>query len=249
MLAVILPVLGGLAMISLAGGASSASTTAPSARPAAGAFANGYASFLNGRLAASSLPEATPAVRALAASGGDVPPAYRGRVALHQVVFTGVLGARQARALIVARAGAHTLEAELGLTYTGRQWQVSALVPPDFSTVFSPPPPPVQVPAAARAAARAFALDYADYRTGARATPPAGLSTIRGQIAAGHDPLSGIPRAHAAAQLTALHLLPQGQSSPVDAVLVAGGRRLRFTFILARSGNGWQAWQFPVRQP
>ena len=188
---VLLPVLGGLALISMRGKASSASTVAPSARPAASAFASAYISFLNGRLAAAALPDATAAVRTLASSGGRVPAAYQGKLVFGGVRFSGVLGARRANAGLIARAGSHTLEASIALAYAGGRWQVTTLVPPDFSTVFSPANPPVSVSPAVRAAARSFALAYADYRTGASARPPEALPAIERQLAAGQDPLAG----------------------------------------------------------
>jgi hypothetical protein len=248
-LALLLPVLAGLALISLRGGASSASTVAPSARPAAAAFASAYVSFLNGGTAAPALPGATAAVRSLAASGGRVPVAYRGKVVLRNVQSGSVLGATSASALLVARTGSQTLDAALALRYVGSRWLVTGLVPPDFSTVFSPPPPPVRVPTAVRAAALAFAFAYADYRTGARARPPAGLPTIESQIAGQQDPLAGTPRTHAAARVLGLAMLPQGQLTPVDATLAAGGHRLTFTFILQLTRGGWQPWSFPESQP
>lgn len=247
--AVIVPVLAGLALISLRGGASSASTVAPSARPAAAAFVNAYVSFLNARSGAAALPDATPGARTLAASGGRVPVAYRGKVVLSGVRFSGVLGATSASALMIARAGSRTLEAEMSLGYAGGRWAVRALVPPDFDTVFSPPAPRVVVPSAIHAAARTFALAYADYRTGASAHPPGGLSTIEGQIAAHQDPLAATARTGAAARLLRLEVLPEGNVVPVDATVIAGGHRLAFTFFLEQSASGrWQPGSFPVSQ-
>lgn len=248
-LALIVPVLAGLALVALRGSASSASTVAPSARPTATAFARAYVSFLNGRLAASALPDMTERSRALASSGGRVPVVYRGQVVLRAVSFTGVLGATSASARVIARAGRHTLEAAFALGYTGGHWRLTHLVPPDFPTVFSPPAPPVSVPPAARAAAQAFALAYVDYRTGARADAPAGLPTVERQIAADQDPLAATARTRAPAHLVRLQLLPQGQLTAVDAVLAAGGRRLRFSLILEATGGGWQPWSFPVSEP
>jgi hypothetical protein len=252
LLVLALPVLAGLALISLRGGASSASTVAPSARPAAGAFASAYVSFLNGRLAASALPDATASVRATAASGLRAPAAYQDRVVLRSVPFRGVLGATQASAGVVAYAGGHTLEAELALGYAGSRWRVTALVPPDFDTVFSSPSPPAPAAAApaVRAAARAFALAYAAYRTGARPQPPGGSPTIERQIAARQDPLAATPRTGAAVRLLVLALLAQGNVAPVDATVIAGGRRLAFTFLLQQDSSGaWLPDSFPVSQP
>jgi hypothetical protein len=248
-LALIAPVVAGLALVALRGSASSASTVAPSARPTATAFARAYVSFLNGHLAASELPDMTERTRALAASGGRVPAAYRGRVVLRAVPFNGVLGATSASARIIARAGRHSVEAAFALGYAGGHWSVTTLVPPDFPTVFSPPAPPVSVPAAARAAARTFALAYADYRTGARANPPAGQPTLERQIAAGQDPLAATARTGARARLVRMALLPQGRLTAVDAALSAGGRRLSFGFILQAAGGGWQPSSFPVSEP
>jgi hypothetical protein len=248
-LSVLAPVVAGLALISLRGSASSASTVAPSARPTATAFVHAYVSFLNGRTAAWALPDATATTRALASSSGRVPVADQGAVVLRSVRFSGVLGATSANARLVASAGARTLYADMALAYAGDGWLVTDLVPPDFSTVFSPPAPPIRVPPAARAAAEAFAVAYADYRTGRRTQPPSGLPTITGQIAARKDPLAGAAPAGAIANLVRLQLLPQGQTTAVDAVLAAGGRRLAFGFLLEYVDGRWQAWQFPVSVP
>lgn len=248
-MAALVAVLGALAAISLRGGASSASTVAPSARPAANAFARAYVEFLNGRLTAQALPDATSQVKGVASSGGRVPKAYRGKAVLHRVAFNGVLGARRASALVLAGAGSRRVEAQFTLGYARGRWQITSLVPPDFSTLFAPGAPPVRVPAAERQAAAEFALAYANYRTGAGKGPPAGLSTIRSQIATHHDPLAGIRPTRTAARLVQLQMLPQGELTVVDAVLAAGGRRLAFGFTMEQAGGHWQAWQFPVREP
>jgi hypothetical protein len=246
-LVVAVPVLAGLALISLRGGASSASTVAPSARPVALAFAGAYVSFLNGRLAASELPDATASVRVTAASGLRVPTAYQGKVMLRSVPFTGVLGAMRANAGLVARAGRYTLETALALTYVGGRWRVTTLVPPDFDTVFSPPAQPASVPSAVRSAAREFARAYADYRTGARPNQPSGSPAIERQIAAHQDPLAAIAHTGATARVLGLQLLSEGDVTPVDATVVAGGRRLAFTFLLQQNASGrWLAGSFPV---
>jgi hypothetical protein len=246
---VLVPVLGGLALISLRGGASSASTVAPSGRPAASSFAGAYISFLNGRLAAAELPDTTAAVRSLASSGRRAPAAYQGKLVLRSVRFSGVLGAKRASGGVIARAGTHTLEAAFTLAYAGGRWQVTRLVPPDFSTVFSPPNPPVSVPPVVRAAARSFALASADYRTGASARPPGGLTGIQQQLASHQDPLAGTPHSGAPARVVRLQILPQGQLSAVDAVLKAGSRRLTFGFVLQQDGGRWPASSFVVSQP
>jgi hypothetical protein len=246
---VLLPITGGLALIGLHGGASSASTVAPSARPTATAFANAYVAYLNGRLAAAALPDMTADSRSLASSGGRVPASYQGKVVLRAVRFSGVLGATRANAELVAVTGSRTLDAVFTLGWAGGRWQVTELVPPDFSTVFSPPSPAVAVPADVRAAARSFALAYADYRTGAKARPPAGLPAIERQLAARQDPLASTPRSGAAARVLKLQILPQGQVTVVDAVLAAGSRRLPFGFILQEEGGSWQAASFPVSAP
>jgi hypothetical protein len=244
---VIVAALAVVAGISLQGGSGAGSATAPSARPAANAFVHSYVSYLAGRSDAGTLPYVTAPARAQAAAGGQVPAAYRSQVSLRKFTFTGVLGARRASAGITAGAGSHTLQAAVALTYSNGRWQVSSLVPPDFPTVFSPPPPvPKGVPPSAAAAARGFAVAYSDYRTGAAATPPSGLSSIRRQIATRQDPLAGTAANHANASLLQLSMLPQGTLSVVDAVTAAAGQRLRFSFILQQTGGRWQASQFPV---
>jgi hypothetical protein len=244
----LLPVLGGVALIASRGSASSASTVAPSARPAATAFAGAYVAFLNGRLAVQALPDMTAASRTQAAEGGRVPAPYRGKVVLSGVRFSGVLGAPKASVGVIARVGSRTLEATVALRYAGGHWLLTTLVPPDLSTVFAPSNPPAAVPSAVRAAARSFALAYADYRTGASARPPAGLATIEHQLAAGQDPLASTARSRHTARIVRLQILPQGQLTAVDAVVAAGSRRLRFGFILQHDGGRWQASSFPVTE-
>jgi hypothetical protein len=245
--AVVIAVLAVIAGISLLGGSSPASTTAPSARPAADAFARSYIAYLAGRTNADALQYVSAHARAQAASGGRVPAAYRDRVTLRKLAFSGVLGARRASANITAGAGARTLQAAAALTYADGRWQVSSLVPPDFPTVFSPPPPPPKgVPPAAAAAARAFAVAYSNYRTGAVHALPSGLSLIRRQIATRQDPLATTAPSHAPAHLLKLSMLPQGTLSVVDAVTAAAGQRLSFSFILQQTAGHWQASQFPV---
>lgn len=234
-----------VAEVSLRGGSSPASTTAPSARPAANAFARAYVAYLTGRIGAAAVPDLSPLARAQATDAGRVPVAYRNHVTLRRLAFSGVLGARRASALLTAAAGSHTLEAALGLAYVGGRWEVSTLVPPDFPTVFSPPPPPIHVPSAVQTAARAFALAYANYRTGAAAAPPPGLASIRTQIATHQDPLAATAPSHSPARLVQLSALPQGNISVVDAVAATAGRRLSFSFIMQLAGGRWQASQFP----
>jgi Tfp pilus assembly protein FimT len=246
-LVVIVAVLAVIAGISLLGGSSPASTTAPSARPAANAFARSYLSYLAGRSDIATLPYLTAQARAQAAAGGRVPAPYRRQLSLRKFAFTGVLGARRASAGLTASAGSHVLQAAVALTYTNGSWQVSSLVPPDFPTVFSPPPPPPKdVPPAAAAAARAFAVAYSNYRTGAARALPSGLSAIRRQIASRQDPLATTTPNRAPAHLLKLSMLPQGTLSVVDAVTAAAGDRLSFSFILQQTGGHWQASQFPV---
>jgi hypothetical protein len=77
--AVLVPVLAGLALVSLRNGASPASTVAPSARPTANSFGSAYVAFLNNRLGAAAVPAVTAASRSLVSTGGRVPAAYRAR--------------------------------------------------------------------------------------------------------------------------------------------------------------------------
>ncbi len=250
-LVVLVALVAGLAIVaavSLQGGGSG-STTAPSARPAATAFAQSYVQFLAGRTNAAGIQYATPAVRSLAASSGLVPPAYRGRLTLRGLTFSGVLGAPHATALLTADAGANTLRSAFSLIYLDSRWHVSALVPPDFPTVFSPPAPALHTPPAASAAARAFALSYANYRTGAGPLPQQVLSYIRQQIAAGRDPLAGTARTRRPARLLQLAALPNGTVTAVDAVTAAGSHKLSFSFLMQLAGGRWQAWQFPETSP
>jgi hypothetical protein len=105
----------------------------------------------------------------------------------------------------------------------------------------------VGVPSAVRAAAQTFALAYANYRTGAGTHLPAGTPTIERQIAARQDPLAAIAHTGARARLLGLQLLPEGNVTPVDATVNAGGRRLAFTFFLQENASGgWLAGSFPV---
>lgn len=245
-LAVVVAGLAVVAAVSLSGGSSAAFTAAPSARPAAGSFAQAYVSYLSGQTEAAAVPGAGPAARTVIAQTARVPAQYRGQVRLTKLAFSGVLGAHRATALLTATAGPHSLQAAMSLTYVSGRWEISSLVPPDVDTVFSSPAPKIQVPAAIQSSARAFALAYADYRTGATAAVPPGLVFIRRQIAAKQDPLAGTAQTGAHARMIQVAALPQGTLTAVDAVAEAAGHRLSFSFNLQLTSGHWQASEFPT---
>lgn len=239
-----------IAAVTFRGTSSSPQSPVPSGRPAALAFANSYATFLDGRSPATALPAATSQVKALASSGGTIPTASRaGFLTVRRLRFSGVQGARYATAVMDASDRRHALQAALTLSYSDGRWEVSYLIPPDLSTLYAQAAAPPPISPAVRRAASNFTLAYVDYREHVRHRPPAGLPLIQRQIAAGQDPLAGLAPTKGPARLDSINALPQGSLTSVEAVASDHGRRIDFQFILERAGGHWQAWQFPVSSP
>lgn len=239
-----------IAAVTFRGSSSSPPSPAPSGRPAALAFANSYAGFLDGRSPAAGLPSATTQVKALALSGGTIPAASRaGLLTVRRLRFSGVRGARYATAVMDASDRRHALQAALTLSYADGRWEVSYLVPPDLSTLYAQAAAPPPISPAVRRAASNFTLAYVDYREHATRRLPPGLPFIRRQIAAGQDPLAGLTPTKERARLESIHGLPQGSLTSVEAVASDHGRRIDFQFILERAGGLWEPWQFPVSSP
>lgn len=235
------------AVILVQGTASSQSLAPVSPRPAAVAFAQAYLGYLDGRLPARSLPDASDRVRAIAGGSPPIPAgARRGTLELVQMRVTYVRGALTGQAAVLGRDGAHAYGFTVEFRYLGGRWQAVYLIPPDVYTVTATPHGQPAAPEALSRTAAAFALAYAAYREGTRPSPPAGSPTIEQQIAARRDPLGAIAPSHVAPRLVSVHLGPavEGAAS-ASAVLSDRGRKLRFAFDLQQSAGGWQAWGFP----
>jgi hypothetical protein len=218
-----------------------------SPQPAVLAFAQSYLRYLDGQLPASSIPDATPQVRSIAAGAQPIPPdARRGALKLVSARLTYVRGALSAQAVAVGRDQKHAYGASLVLRYVGGRWAVVYMVPPDVPTITAVGPPRPAPPPALERAATTFALAYGAYREGARRAPPAGSATMTQQIATGRDPLASIAPSHVGPRLVSIQIGPavQGAAS-ASAVLSDHGHRLRFDFDLEQSGAQWQAMGFP----
>jgi hypothetical protein len=229
------------------GAASPPAIATSSPQPVVVAFAQSYLNYLDGLQAASSLPAASASVRSIAAGASPIPPSARsGRLKISALRVTYVRGALSAQAVAVGRDRAHAYGFSLALRYVSGRWSVVYLVPPDVPTIVarrSAPPAPA---AGLERAAADFALAYAGYREGVRREPPAGLSTVMQQIAAGRDPLASIAPSHVAPRLVSVQIGPavDGAAS-ASAVLSDRGRRLQFDFDLGQSGGQWLPAGFP----
>lgn len=223
-------------------------TVAPSSpRPALIAFAQSYLGYLDGQQPASSIPDVTAQVRSVAGGAPPIPPDERsGALKLASIRLSYVRGALSARAVVIGRDRAHAYGVSIVLRYANGQWAVVYMLPPDVPTISAKGPPRPPPPAALERAAKSFALAYGAYREGARPTPPAGSTTITQQIAAGRDPLASITPSHVSPHLVSVQLGPavKGEAS-ASAVLSDRGRRIRFDFDLAQSGDRWLAMGFP----
>ena len=121
-------------------------------------FAVAYGAYLDGRVPAATLPDASASARSQV--GPPIPAAQRGgTLALAAVAQIG----GGPSYIVSLRDRAHTFGAQLTLTATARGWVVSAVSPPDLDTILGPPARPIQPPAGsgpAEQAARAFLAGY-----------------------------------------------------------------------------------------
>lgn len=228
------------------GTASSQRLAASSPRTAAVAFAQAYLGYLDGRLPAGALPDASDQVRAIAGSAAPIPDAARrGALKLAGMRLTYVRGALTGQASALGRDQAHTYGFQIQLRYLSGHWQVVYLAPPDVYTIAATPYHQPAAPEALRRAAAAFALAYVSYREGTRQSPPAGSSTIARQIAARQDPLASTVPSHTEPRLMSVAFGPVvGGTAAASATLSDRGRKLQFDFDLRQAAAGWQAWGF-----
>jgi hypothetical protein len=161
--------LGGIAVLAVVaailvqqGGSSSPGLATSSPQPLAAAFAQAYLGYLDGRVPAHALPNATDGVRATAAGAAPIPArARQGSLKLARLRVTYVRGALSGQALAVGRDLAHTYGFQIELQYVHGRWQVTDLSPPDVNTITATPYRPPAAPPALRLAAGSFALAYA----------------------------------------------------------------------------------------
>lgn len=229
-------------------GTTSSKGLAPSSPdPAAAAFARAYLGYLDGRLPARSLPDASARVQAIAGGSPPIPAAARdGELKLAGMRVTYVRGALTGKAAALGRDRAHGYGFTIEMRYLSGRWQVSYLIPPDVYTITATRHRPPATPTALKEAASSFALAYAAYREGARRSPPAGSPTIVQQIAAGRDPLAHIAPSHTAPRLVSVQVgQPVEGAVAASAVLTDHGRKLRFGFDLQQSAGRWSPWGFP----
>ncbi len=229
-------------------GATSPQRVAPSSpAPAASGFARAYLAYLDGRLPARSLPDASDRVRAIAGGAPPIPAAARkGTLELAGMRLNYVRGALTGGAAVLGRDRAHRYGFTLALRYLSGRWQVAYLIPPDIDTVTATLYRQPAAPPALSRAADAFALGYAAYREGARPSPPAGASTIAQQITAGRDPLASTKASHVPPRLESVALGPVVDgTAAASATLTDHGQKVQFDFDMRRASTGWQAWGFP----
>ncbi len=121
-------------------------------------FAVAYGAYLDGRVPATTLPDASASARSQV--GSPIPAARRsGTLALVAVAQIG----GGPSYIVSLRDRAHTFGAQLTLTATARGWVVSAVSPPDLDTILGPPARPIPPPAGsgpAEQAAHAFLAGY-----------------------------------------------------------------------------------------
>jgi hypothetical protein len=215
----------------------SGAVTAPSAKPAATAFARGYLRYLDAGVAAARLPYATAQARRQA--GQIIPRAKRsGALRLTRLATSAVVGATSATILFVGRDRGHTVSSSFRMRYAHRRWRVVGVVAPDLVTALRPRTPTAPAPSSARRVARAFAPAYVDYVDGASGRrPPGAAPAVVG--AARSEPLGRLPGTRVRARLLALRL---GQPGPtIDAVarVRAAASAFTFAFVMQRAGDRW----------
>ncbi len=226
-------------------GGSSASQPPASAQSVADAFASAYVRYLGGQIPLSQLPDADAGVLRTA-NGIVVPRRLRtGQLTLAALKMT-PFGKSTATAVFAARDGRRFLPTTITLSRRAGTWEVSGIVPPDFSELETPTKIP-QAPSAAQTAASNFVLAYVDYREGMRRNPPAGLPLIAKQIAHGQDPLAHVAATHTPAKLEVLQLGPVSNGGvAATAQLSDGGSSFTVLFTMQKGGGSWKALQFLV---
>ena len=149
--------------------AGSSSAGSPSASATVRAFAAAYVRFLQGRLSAAALPDASVTTRRIAERAGRVPQrALPAGLRLTDTAHSSGFGGSW---LLSMRDGAHELNASLIVLHSATGWRVTNLIPPDFSTQLAPTsstvrhslPPGASLPAAA---ARVFLSGYLPFEYG-----------------------------------------------------------------------------------
>lgn len=229
-------------------GAASSQRLAPNSPNAtATTFASAYLAYLDGRLPARSLPDASDQARAIAGGSPPIPvAARRGTLKLAGMRVTYVRGALTGQAAALGRDSAHGYGFTIEFRYLSGGWQVEYLIPPDIYTIIATPQRQPAAPQALRQAAAVFALDYAAYREGTRSSAPVGSAAIAQQIAARHDPLASTVPNHVQPRLQSVALGPVVNGTAVaSATFSDRGAKVKFDFDLRQAGAGWQAWGFP----
>jgi hypothetical protein len=121
-------------------------------------FAGAYGAYLDGRVPAATLPDATAAARG---EVGPPIPASRRAGTLALSAISQIPGGPSY--IVSLRDRQHTFGAQLTLTATATGWQVNAISPPDLDTILGPAAsaiPPPAGSAGAQQAARAFIAGY-----------------------------------------------------------------------------------------
>lgn len=212
----------------------------PDATPTARRFATAYIALLTspgGR----PLPDAAASVTRSAHEPLGAAPHQLAALRLNGLALhpTGPL---ELDAQATALTGSGQLPFAFHMTAVNNRWQITALTPPDPTSLTPPSPPAPAPPAAARSTAAHFALAYAAYAAHLTATGPRVGLTARHQLQAGEDPLANLPAGHQRPRLVHLELGPrQGATITATATLAdADGITDSFSFLLNTTPSGWQ---------
>ena len=212
----------------------------PDATPTARRFATAYIALLTspgGR----PLPDASASVTRTAHEPLGAAPHQLGVLRLYGLALRPT-GPLELDVQATALTGSGQLPFAFDMTAVNGRWQITALTPPDPTSLTLPSPPAPAPPAAARSAAAHFALAYAAYAAHLTATPPRVGVTARHQLQASEDPLANLPAGHQRPRLVHLELGPrQGATITATATLTdADGITDSFSFVLATTPSGWQ---------
>jgi len=180
---------------------------------------------------------------ALARQSGPLPAPLH----VTQVKLTSVSGAASnwtAHFAISDTHGRQTTSAQLVLSATGDQWQVTELIPPDPDTLIAPNPPagPPTGPAAARRAALGFTQSYLAYTYGhAAARQLRDLTPALQAAIAAHPPQVPAATETLHPRIASVALTRDGARWMANADVTDGQHTYQVTSVLARIRSDWLA--------
>ena len=232
------------------GGTSSHSASHPGSRPqisaAITAFTASYAAFLDGAPAAG-LKDASITATAQAGQDGRIPVAFRDGILHLSTVSSLQSTCCSAEQTVVLANRQERYPFTVSLLNDGPHgWQVASLVPVDLSTDRATRPVTgFEIPAAGRAAARAFAVAYFAFRAGTGPAPTAMTRAAASAIASGQDSLAGAQLPTGAVSLEAIKYgPPSGDEFAATATVAIASARESFTFLMTLTAGSWKAAAF-----